>query len=430
MTNKYRCIILHVGLNKTGSTTIQNQCQHQQHDLLLANGIKYATFTCDGIARPNHSGPVTVAMFDRADRYGKDWRNNLKTAPGEAQRAYREQFHHMLTRPQAENLLLSGETFSLYRDEDMLQLRERLLAAGEQLRVLVYMRDPVSFVESIVQQRVRGGRRPDPERLMGLMRYRHNRLKRVFGEALEVLNFNQAVGSSLGLLGHFLHTCGVPEEHLTQLEAAVANPRASLEACRIMRAINDLVPLRIDDQPSPLRGARDMQALNGLPGTRFTLREFSDSQVYQLALAERDWFQEKLGMVFEDKPAPEVDASWPFETLAILESHIRDLDSAVLRDAATRFLDEEADRLAENRLETAAVLRFIARRIRERERQPPSKLLRELGPDYFRAGAQQVSRFSPELELKLLQAALELRPEGREIAQRLEQAAIRSTGFP
>lgn len=421
MSARFDSIILHVGLHKTGSTSIQNCSQFMHRDLLLANGIQYACFRLEGKLRPNHGGIVTAALLNEADKYGKDWRYNLQLNTARAQTACREQLAQTLNAPEARTLLLSGEIFSVYNRSDLMRLRDHLLPYTRSLRVLVVIRNPLNFVESALQQRVRAGKLPELGELGTLSRKRYLRLKRVFPDTLEVLNFDDCVAYEEGLVGAFYRACGIPAEQLVGLDYGAANPRSSLEAFRIMHAINQRFPNTDDSTAAALRKPRDMQPLYAIPGARFSWNECADATIYEQVQEERHWFEQHLGLAFRDRPSAKPEEIWSFATLAVLEYQIRDLEEPLLREAATDFLEQEAGRLAPEQSESATILRFIVRRLREAKRPPPSQRLRDLGLDYFRAGAQQVRAYSPELAIKLLRVALEIRPDARDIAKRLEE---------
>jgi hypothetical protein len=420
MSAKYRSIILHVGLHKTGSTSIQNNCQFHSHEFLLDHGIFYANFASNGKLRPNHGGPITAALLDDPDKYGKEWRSQLT---GDPQREFREYFDEILENPQAEHLLLSGESLSLLEDEDMRLLQSKLLAHTEQLRVLVFLRNPYSFLESIIQQRVRVNWAGDIEPLITVMRLRYERLHNVFGGALEVLNFDECLQHPKGLVGSFFTHCGIPESDLEQLTPVVANTSISLEAFQIMLAINQHCAKEENLQSS--RVPRDLRALHALPGNRFHLRDLPDSPHFTQLEEEVLWFEDELGLHFKPREFDTPVEHWPFATLAVLEDCVRNLENPFLREAAARFLQEEAESLPPDQLESATVMKFIGRRILEIDDSDYRHTMRELGPTYFRAGASQVARHSPALALKLLLLARELNPEAEEIEREIDACRAR-----
>ncbi len=413
-------IILHVGLHKTGSTSIQNCAEFRHRELLLAHGIRYGEFRLEGKSRPNHGGPVAAAVFDDPDKYGEEWRQKLFCTPAQAQQACRDQLARMLHKPDVPTLVLSGELFSVLERPDMETLRDRLGEHCSRLRVLALIRNPLSFMESTLQQRVRGGKLPDPGDLAALERRRYLRLHRVFGDCLEVLNFDECAGSDLGLVGSFYRACGVAENALTDLDVGTANPRTSLEAFRLMRAINERYP-NLDHHPaSALRRPRDMQSLHALPGARFSWRECNDPAVAETARRESEWFAENTGLVFPEPAEPPAEEPWSFATLACLEDSIRDIEHPLLREVAIEYLQAESERLPPSRADTRTVMQFIIRQLREARRQPPKKL-RDLGAEYFINAAQQARSHSPELAVRLLAIALEINPDSDSLAQRLRQ---------
>ena len=69
---------------------------------------------------------------------------------------------------------------------------------------------------------------------------------------------------------------------------------------------------------------------------------------------------------------------------------------------------------------TAAVLDFVAARVRAQGEAPPVLLLEQLGADYFKYAALQLERVSPEMALQLMSLALHLRPEAEFINERVE----------
>ena len=357
---RYRSIILHVGLSKTGTTSIQNNCQFRHHELLARCGYHYASFRCDGKLRPNHGGPITAALFDNPDRYGPDWRASIEADPAYVQRTFRSYFRDLLRKPKAENLVLSGEVLSRYRVPDLEMLRDRLLPHTERLRTLVYLRSPLGFIESVTQARTRAGRSVTPGSLVGLMSMRYARLRHVFGERLETHNYDACSRSSLGLVGSFLETCGLPRDTVEALEFSTHNRRISMEAFLIMEAINTRLPRSANDHGFQ-RQKRDMKSLSSLPGRDFRLHDFVQSPDYSRACAEKSELEGHLGMQFDDLRLERPADLWQFDTLAALERSVKGLEEPELRQAAVDYLGSVADGLAYERPQTSTILSFVRR---------------------------------------------------------------------
>ena len=91
-----------------------------------------------------------------------------------------------------------------------------------------------------------------------------------------------------------------------------------------------------------------------------------------------------------------------------------------LRKAAVDTLVHEADRLSSEQVETAAVMRYIARNVLDAPDRTTEAILHALGPDYFRHAALQVEEHTTELALLLMEMAQQLRPEGDFISERIQ----------
>jgi hypothetical protein len=418
MTNRYRLIILHAGLGKTGTTSIQGNC-YKHRELLLDHGITYPSFRFRHKNIVNHSDCITAAVCDNPGKYGASFRQQVEDDPAILQRAIRPQMDELLENPGADTLVLSGEGVAEYSDEDMRALREKLQAHTEQLRVVAYIRSPQSSLESILQQRVKSGQVVDPISLLYVVRDRYKRLARNFPGLLETVNFHEAINHPAGLIGHFMALIGVAEDKLTGLEFSSSNERVTLEAYKIMLAINERYPRKEQGEHGVLRLPHDLHPLKDFPGQPFQLEEFSDSKLYQAALSEGAWLESELGFEFPTLQGKEIKDLWQDKSLVSLESAIRGLQDQSLRAAAGGFLRDEAARLETTRPDTAGVLHHIAWSLDNIANDPLGPLLEKLGADYFKFAALQVEKNSPELALTLMTVARELRPGAKLIESRI-----------
>ncbi len=284
MTKKYRQIILHVGMHKTGTTSIQNNA-HRLRDVLLEHDIYYPSFIYNDILKVNHSGPITALVCESPDRYGEQWRTHPGNDIDSLQQDYKAYFSEILENPKAETLVLSGETTSAFEIEHLQALREALSPHTENLRVLAYIRDPLNAVASTLQQRIRGGSDRDRSRhiqnLAGVVRRRYKRLIEIFPDSLEVLNFHEEIAQEAGLAGSFLIHCGLAPEVANTLKFSSANPRMSMEAFKIMAAINHRYPSAPSVPTDRARQYNDLRSLSYLPGQPFRLQNLEDPKVRQ-----------------------------------------------------------------------------------------------------------------------------------------------------
>jgi hypothetical protein len=416
---KYQRIILHAGLHKTGTSSIQDNC-YRHRDLLLQQGIFYPTFSFQERATIiNHSDPLTGVFGSAMGRYGMPKRLNIRGRAKEAQQAFEPQFKEVLERPRADTLLLSAELVCDYIDKDLQKLRSRLQKYTREFQVIAFVRSPQSSLESILQQRNLAGNVVDPHSLVGVVTERYNRLQRAFGDVLKVYNFHEAAAHPAGLVGFFFSSLGLSLEQFGELDFSRANQRISLEAHRLIEEINRAYPAVGSADREVTREHLDTRALHTLPGQPFRLEAINDSGLSQALSSETEQLERQLGFKFPASTPGAAEPLWQMPTLLALEEHASRLDSKLFREVIAQVLTAEADTLGNADPPTASILSFIAGRIIALEDPPVPVLLDQLGADYFKFSALQVERGSPEMALQLMSLARHLRPEAEFINERI-----------
>jgi len=144
--------ILHVGMHKTGSSSIQES---------LYFGLEDPAFRYISLGRINailfleplmHERPEEFWMF-RMKRYSKDRVRSMKQRFG---RRFRRSL--VEAKAHAQTPIISAEDLWRAPPYYLESLREFLLAEGFEVRVIAYVRPIKSFVESAFQQSVKWGR--------------------------------------------------------------------------------------------------------------------------------------------------------------------------------------------------------------------------------------------------------------------------------
>ncbi|GAB5449911.1 MAG: hypothetical protein Hals2KO_02390 [Halioglobus sp.] len=418
MAATYKEIILHAGLGKTGTTSIQNNCFHKR-ETLAEHGIVYPSFMLKGHRLVNHTDAITGALCTRTASYGFGFRREVASEEEAAQLGedLRAQLLPLLEQPAGDTLVLSGEGVAEYDRTDLQRVEQALASATERLRVVIYIRSPQSAIESMLQQRVQNAQLKDPDDMVGVVRDRYKRLSKQFGSKLEVVNFHDALEHPSGLVGSFMELIGLPANVVSELDLSRSNERVSQEAFELMAEINRCHPRGAHHEGGVRRRHHDMQALFSLPGQPFRMLDYVDSAVYASALKEATWLERKLGFKFPPVEQKDEKPLWQDDTLFVLEEKIRGLPNP-LREAATDYLEAMA---AENRLgaQQSAVLRFVAARVQALDDDPIPERVEQLGADYFKFAALQVERASPRMALQLMEIAQALNPEGAQINQRV-----------
>jgi hypothetical protein len=172
MTISKRTLFLHIGMHKTGSTSIQGTLDGYRGDQ-----VHYANF-----GHCNH-GIAATTVFSRA-RYDYHYHRNRGFGAAEIDRLaikWREDLTHSIEGCPG-NLILSGEDLCHLGHEDLSSVRDFFVGHFDEIRVIAYVRDPVGYCSSFFQQVVRGGL-TDFTVPLPSYRYRFEKYLDVFGSS-------------------------------------------------------------------------------------------------------------------------------------------------------------------------------------------------------------------------------------------------------
>jgi hypothetical protein len=421
MTHPFRQIILHAGLPKTGSTSIQNNFFHHR-ELLAECGLEYPEFELGERQLVNHSDPLTAILFDKRNLNHWAFRMGVMERQDETREEFRRQFNRIVEDSASDTLVLSAEAVTSFDRKQLRALRKKLLKLTDRLRVIALVRSPLETIDSMLQQQAYGGGTEDNiADIVGAVAGRLDRLERAFGSELEILEFHLAKQEPGGIVGALLCHLGVPADRVAQLEFSRSNERVSMEAYKLMVAINRRHPIGPVEEGGCRRRFHDLKPLARLPGNPFRIDSFRDTQWYAAALEETAELERRYGFAFPAHEAHQPASLWGMDTLLALEDALSLLAAPQLRLAAGEQLAVEARALESSEPRRAAILDFIAQRARAAGDLTPQSILDELGADYFKFAALQVGQDSPRLAHRLMALARYLRPGAPFIEQRLAQ---------
>ncbi|MCF2903378.1 hypothetical protein L0666_00120 [Octadecabacter sp. CECT 8868] len=142
-------IVLHIGLPKTATTTIQNAlCDHP--DKLADLGIAYLQAGSRDFGDRGHHLQVQGLLGERGKRI------RVKTSMEEIEAIWPQSFEEM-NASSADQIMISSELFSfaVITPADIQKLKE--LLGDYEVRVVLVLRDIADFVDSVYAQRIKGG---------------------------------------------------------------------------------------------------------------------------------------------------------------------------------------------------------------------------------------------------------------------------------
>jgi hypothetical protein len=292
-------LYLHVGLHKTGTTSIQNTFFAERAPLAAA-GIRYFG------AAPNHSGTLIRAFAADPARFNRANRNG---SPGRTPEGARERLAVFLDRAPPGTLVISGEGADRLDGDDVRRMLGFLRERVDRLTVIAFVRPPRSFMRSAAQQRVRGGLPLD--RLADAWpRYR---LKlRKFFQASDLGRVLTPIHHPLELrrgcsVATMLRVIGAPDALYDRLLVRRENASLSRPAVALMLAANEILPRRCADGSPNLARARGLfRLVEGWAGARFEIPDAVLDHALSEPMAWRHvaWAEQKLGRRFTEFEAP------------------------------------------------------------------------------------------------------------------------------
>jgi phosphoglycolate phosphatase len=351
-----RAVVLHVGLHKTGTTSIQNTMS-KNNKLLKRQGYLYPRCW-----PANHSIPIYSSFCVEPEKYHINIRRGYtKETIQEINTRYLDSLYEEVANTHFRILLISGEDISQLPSDSLIKLREYMrsvLPGTIKFRVIFYVRNPATWVPSRIQEGIKNGQGTlEQVNLMGLaknlFRSRIEKFSLVFGpKAVEVYSFEEAVAHERGIVGHFLSMVGVSSQDVASFKIDYGNPSISQPAAQILSYINARSPMIEAGMLHKDRAPGDSAPLMRMRGPKFDIPYFDKQVIIESNREDIEWLKENYGIDYsalKPEDTPGHNTSFPDEALMDLGSAYRQL-SHPLKELVKRYLQEEADASNDPRL--------------------------------------------------------------------------------
>ncbi|TDE34251.1 hypothetical protein [Antarcticimicrobium sediminis] len=260
-------LFLHIGFNKTGSTSLQH-CLSQNREVLEQAGFLYPGATQDSYVQNRQHTPLAAALPERSVGWLRPRkREGLKHALPDLLAA--------IEASPAETVILSSEAFGGLdmTTERVARVRDKL--SDFEVFILAYIRRQDSYLLSAYQEGVKNG----STHVFKFKSYRNNQQlafnrrltpwREVFGEDNVIIRpFDPRFWPENRLEFDFLDTIGAPRDKIAPLEKP-ANESLDYRSVEIMRKLNGMIahlwPDQTDAKRKTLRTAvlRNLRAIEG-----------------------------------------------------------------------------------------------------------------------------------------------------------------------
>lgn len=324
-------IYLHIGLYKTGSTSIQATL-FKNRAKLLTFGINYFAIgqNHSEMLHPLFSGNPLAYHLNK--RYGIDTQRKADRKNA----ATRRFLHRELTTNTSPRFVISGEDLVTLSIDGITRMRDELLRFADGFRVIVYVRDPFTYINSAFQERLRNGENYEQIAAapLGPGYVRIGQYNRVFGrQNVDIRLFDPAQFPHGELVADFLAALGVGSDIVEQIAIVRANEALSAEAAYLLNEIQKRYPGDRGGHANPGRADNIVDLLRRIPGEPFRCPSAIFAAIAPLIERQLGWLRKTLKRdVFRDNPGEWNDTPrWSDETMAAVALLINDLAKRAYR---------------------------------------------------------------------------------------------------
>ncbi|XEC93759.1 hypothetical protein AB6A23_20745 [Paenibacillus tarimensis] len=305
-------IILHVGLHKTGTTSIQQTLFLKGNsNFLESKGYLYPNSW-----NVNHSIPVYNLFCDHPEKYHINIKNEYSIAEiRDINKRYLKRLEAEIVERDQTKLIISGEDISSLSLDNLIALKKYLRSISTNdvtIRVIIYVRNPITWSISAIQTMIKGGETYQNTFqhlsfiLINLFRNNITKFVQVFGkEQVDIYTFEEAVAHASGPVGHFLSSLGFSDNEIGNFNIVRANESASQTAVDIMSFINEKLPMIRNGKLHEKRTNGDILPLLNIKGVKFDIPYSDKKKLFENSQDDVKWLKDSYGIDYSFLKEPQ-----------------------------------------------------------------------------------------------------------------------------
>lgn len=291
-----RTLLLHIGTMKTGSTSIQACLMSSTQELRKHNIYYFPTM--------NHNNFSFSPLFKAAPESNYDWKKNYGTENViQKTQQLKKQWIDLWGTFDEGTAVVSSETLSFYSFEDVERLYKFVAPLFDEVRVIIYFRDPGKYITSMLQQDIKNGYTPSDKTFLEYyqgrvvsIQYKEqlSRWIKIFGPKQVTVRPFQRKSFYQGSLekDFFYHGCGVQFDQ-SQLIVSHRNESLNLESAVFLYELNRKYPTIKHGVLNKERGMANRPLPSWIfaefEGTKIDIPLFYDSKRYQAMVEQVDY---------------------------------------------------------------------------------------------------------------------------------------------
>ncbi|MEX1375903.1 MAG: sulfotransferase family 2 domain-containing protein [Eubacteriales bacterium] len=290
-------IILHVGMTKTATTSIQSTLSDKANKNILEEDNLYFPIGC------SHT-EFLINNFNKSPSNSIENMNSGETAEAIRRKALvqKKAFEEEIVECRLENIILSAECIIAFDEDSMNQLKLYLmkLMPNARIEVIISTREFMSWTASSIQQHIRN---------VGIDMYEYinnrytafnhsvriSRLVDVFGkDNISIYKFEQARLHQFGPVGYFLEHIGVNIVRIEKYKISKSNEGIKDKGIDIVRYINANTYKYIAGQLSPNRQKDDTVLFERIRGDEFKLNKREIKKFKEIVKKESKYVRDEF----------------------------------------------------------------------------------------------------------------------------------------
>ena len=308
-------VIIHIGMHKTGTTSIQ-QTLHKNYNELLSNGFYFPNNW-----QPNNMYNLSVFVLEDMYSYAAYREHNMSDS--DIRKFQRKTTKMLLNNLKDENIkrvIFSAERLEAIKPSEVLLLKkfiQKIFDSKTKITIVMATRSPINIITSATQQRLKG---------RGVFFSDYNFNNRYSGSIIKyfkafenanfvLYKFEESLKHEYGPVGFFLEKIGYPRKNLNKIEYVRSNSSICQELYDMLLYINIKKPYsnnykRADGiNLEQGRSLYDSRILDDLTGEKFGIDNDTKRYYHNVTYKSTKWLKENTGIDYLDtynfEPLPE-----------------------------------------------------------------------------------------------------------------------------
>lgn len=278
-------VFIHVGMHKTGSTSIQHSFSQFKHE-----GIRYLQ-----LGNSNHSAVHATLFLQEPEKYPAHKRNGRSLQDVlDLRSLFLDRVKQELATAKEECFITSGEDISIMDEASLARMRDFFLEYCDKITIVGYVRPPGSLMASALQQRIVGGQSVKIESLYPEYEARFSKFDRVFGRKNVILKkFDKDYLESANVVIDFAKIIGasIPKSLIV-----LSNEGRGLEVSALLYTYRYFIGNKVGLNLAKSAKDRAIELVRPLNSESLTLHREAVVPILEAKRADIEWMEVRLGV--------------------------------------------------------------------------------------------------------------------------------------